>query len=73
MQLREVFSFIFPFRIVLPLLFVLCAGLNSYADLGALTLYNRIGFNRCRGPRVPKLQTRIAPNGLRLLCERMKA
>ena len=43
------------------------AGLNPYAHLGALTLYNRIGFDCSRGSQSPKLRTRIAPNGLRLI------
>jgi hypothetical protein len=43
------------------------AGLNPYAYLGPLTLYNRIGFERSRGSQSPKLRTRIAPNGLRFI------
>src|SRR6266404_3371402 len=66
MQSREVFSFYFPLSCCLALVEIY-AGLNPYAHLGPLILYNRIGFDRSRGSQSPKSRTRIAPNGLRLI------
>src|SRR5437899_10331069 len=75
MQCKEVFSFYFPLSCCLALVEIY-AGLNPYAYLGALTLYNRIGFDCSRGSQRPKLRTRVAPDDLRFISradERMPA
>ena len=63
---RSFFILFPPFVLFSPLL-RFTQDLNPYAHLGALTLYNRIGFDRSRGPRSLKSRTRIAPNGLRFI------
>jgi len=67
LQLRETFSSYFPLSCCLALVDCAFAGLNSYAHLGALTLYNGIGFDRSRGPQERKIANAHRLNGLRFI------